>query len=298
MSLEISGVTVSGLMADPDIEALIAEYEAEAKSPELPPAAPQWQQYAALERAGVLDVITARHDGALIGFVSVLKANLPHYGGDVSVVESLFVSAAHRGTGAGRALIKAAECIASCNGPGLLITAPAGSALERVLPRLGFRHSNTVFAKGTAKALAIPSMGEGAIEAVSRLETAMAALPQARIATHHVLHGGCYTRTILMPAGTRLVGALVDIVTTLIVSGDCTVAIGDGQSQRLTGYHVLPAEGRRKQAFAAHADTHLTMVFATKAKTVAEAEDQFTAEAHKLMSRQPGSPNTLVVTGR
>jgi GNAT superfamily N-acetyltransferase len=281
MSLEISGVTVSGLMADPDIEALIAEYEAEAKSPELPPAAPQWQQYAALERAGVLDVITARHDGA-----------------DVSVVESLFVSAAHRGTGAGRALIKAAECIASCNGPGLLITAPAGSALERVLPRLGFRHSNTVFAKGTAKALAIPSMGEGAIEAVSRLETAMAALPQARIATHHVLHGGCYTRTILMPAGTRLVGALVDIVTTLIVSGDCTVAIGDGQSQRLTGYHVLPAEGRRKQAFAAHADTHLTMVFATKAKTVAEAEDQFTAEAHKLMSRQPGSPNTLVVTGR
>jgi hypothetical protein len=146
-------------------------------------------------------------------------------------------------------------------------------------------------------ALAIPRMNEGAIDLMGRLEAATALEPQAKIATHHVLHGGVYARTILIPAGTAIVGALVDIPTTLIVSGDCTVALGDGRTERLTGYHVLPASGRRKQAFFAHADTHLTMVFATSAKSVREAEDEFTAEAHKLMSRQPGHANTIVVTG-
>jgi hypothetical protein len=75
------------------------------------------------------------------------------------------------------------------------------------------------------------------------------------------------------------------------------VALGDGAAERLTGYHVLPASGRRKQAYVAHADTWLTMVFATSAQSVEEAEDEFTAEAHKLMSRQPGHANTVVVTG-
>jgi hypothetical protein len=75
------------------------------------------------------------------------------------------------------------------------------------------------------------------------------------------------------------------------------VALGDGLTERLTGYHVLPASGRRKQAYVAHADTWLTMVFATAAQSVEEAEDEFTAEAHKLMSRQPGHANTVIVTG-
>jgi hypothetical protein len=30
---------------------------------------------------------------------------------------------------------------------------------------------------------------------------------------------------------------------------------------------------------------------------VEAAEDEFTAEAHKLMSRQPGHANTVIVTG-
>jgi hypothetical protein len=141
-------------------------------------------------------------------------------------------------------------------------------------------------------------MLEDAIARVSLLEAFAAELPQVEIATHHVLHAGLYARTILIPAETTLTGALVDIPTTLIVCGDCTVALGGGLTERLTGHHVLAAQGHRKQAFFAHADTHLTMVFATKAKSVREAEDEFTAEAHKLMSRQPGHANTIVVTGR
>jgi hypothetical protein len=145
--------------------------------------------------------------------------------------------------------------------------------------------------------LAIPPMSALAIDLVSRAEAWAATQPQIEIATHHVLHAGLYARTIMIPAGTTLTGALVEIATTLIVCGDCTVALGDGHTERLTGYHVLPASGRRKQAFRAHADTYLTMTFATSAKTVREAEDQFTAEAHKLMSRQPGHANTVIVTG-
>lgn len=143
--LEVSAETVAALIADPDIGELVAEYEAEARSPELPTAQPQWAQYAALEGAGLLDIIAARENGKLIGFVSVLRSNLPHYGGPVSVVESLFVAVARRRTGAGRALIRAAEAVAARYSTGLLITAPAGSALEVVLPRMGYRHSNTVF---------------------------------------------------------------------------------------------------------------------------------------------------------
>ena len=146
-------------------------------------------------------------------------------------------------------------------------------------------------------ALAIPPMQDVAIDRVSRFEAVAATLPQVEIATHHVLHAGIYARTILVPAGTILTGALVDIATTIIVCGDCTVALGDGRSERLTGYHVLPASGRRKQAYVAHADTWLTMSFATSAKTVDEAEDEFTAEAHRLMSRQSGHLNTVIVTG-
>lgn len=148
-------------------------------------------------------------------------------------------------------------------------------------------------------ALAIASMDDAAIARIGRLEAASAArLPQVPIATHHVLHAGLYARTIMIPAGITITGALVDIATTLIVSGDCTVALGDGRTERLTGYHVLAASGRRKQAFRATTDTHLTMVFATSAKSVEAAEEEFTAEADKLISRQPGQANTIVVTRR
>lgn len=147
-SLEVAPVTVAALGSDPDIEALVAEYAAEASSPELPGVEPQWEQYAALERAGLLEIVAARAGGRLIGFISVLRAQLPHYGGPVSVVESIFVTAASRRTGAGPALIRAAEAIADRRGTALLISARAGSPLEALLPRLGYRHSNTVFVRG------------------------------------------------------------------------------------------------------------------------------------------------------
>lgn len=145
---------------------------------------------------------------------------------------------------------------------------------------------------------AIQAMSPAAIARVGELEARSATLPQVEIATHHVLQAGIYARTILVPADTLLTGALVEIETIVIVNGDCTVALGDGRTERLTGYHVLPADGGRKQAYLAHADTWLTMLFATSVTSVEAAEDAFTAEAHKLMSRQPGHANTVHLARR
>lgn len=152
-----------------------------------------------------------------------------------------------------------------------------------------------LFGSAMATLGAIPQMNEAAIASVGRLEAWAETQPQLKLTTHHVLHAGLYARTIMLPAGTQITGALVEIATTLIVCGDCTVALGEGRTARLTGYHVIPASGRRKQAFQAHADTYLTMTFATSAKTVEAAENEFTAEAHKLMSRKPGNINTVFI---
>ena len=140
----------------------------------------------------------------------------------------------------------------------------------------------------------IPAMSSQAIAKVAALEALLAQAPQVPIATHHVLHGGLYARTIRIPAGVILTGALIKLATVLVVSGHVSVAI-DGESVELAGYHVLPAAANRKQAFVAHADTDLTMIFPTTATSVEAAEDQFTDEADLLFSRQ--GENVVVITG-
>lgn len=131
----------------------------------------------------------------------------------------------------------------------------------------------------------LPMMTDDAIDKVRVFENCALQFPQVDIRTAHTFHAGIYARTIMIPAGTVLTGALIKIATVLIVSGDVTVYIGD-ETIDLYGYHVLSASAHRKQAFVAHTDTYLTMVFSTKATTVEEAEEEFTDEAHKLISRK------------
>ena len=69
----------------------------------------------------------------------------------------------------------------------------------------------------------------------------------------------------------------------LVVDGDCAVFIGE-ETIELRGYSVLPGSAGRKQAFLAHTDVSMTMLFPTQAKTVAQAEQEFTDEYELLMS--------------
>lgn len=142
----------------------------------------------------------------------------------------------------------------------------------------------------------IPPMSFSAIEKVRNLEVAVLKAPQIKIDTDHVIHAGVYARTIEMKAGTVLTGALIKIATTLIVNGHVVVYIG-GEPRELRGYHVIAAAAGRKQAFVAISDTNLTMIFATSAKSVVEAEDKFTDEGAQLFSRRADYKNTITITG-
>lgn len=140
-----------------------------------------------------------------------------------------------------------------------------------------------------------PAMSTADAEKVRRLESCLRDMVQVPIATTHHFHAGMYARTIRIPQGAVITGALIRIPTMLIVSGHVTVFIG-GDSIELRGYHVIPASAGRKQVFMAHADTDLTMLFPTSARTVEEAEAEFTDETELLMSRQQ-SGNLTINTG-
>lgn len=142
----------------------------------------------------------------------------------------------------------------------------------------------------------ITAMSEYAIDNVRRLEDVTVTMPQEDITTWHILHGDMYARTIKIPAGTLLTGALIKVPTLLIVNGDVTVYANETE-MRIVGHRILPASGNRKQAFIAHQDTDLTMIFTSMAGSIEEAEEEFTDEADRLMSRSEGAINFVTITG-
>lgn len=142
----------------------------------------------------------------------------------------------------------------------------------------------------------LPAMSLEGIEKVSRLESALLELPQNTLTTHHVIHGGMYSRTIMIPAGVVLTGALIKIPTMVIVSGDVTIYI-DGDALELHGYNVLPGSAGRKQVFVAETDTWVTMLFPTDKVTVPEIEAQFTDETDLLASNGELCKNIITITG-
>lgn len=141
----------------------------------------------------------------------------------------------------------------------------------------------------------LPSMSVQAIDAVRAFEARLKTLDQVKISTHHQIHAGVYTRTICIPKGAALAGVLIKIPTTLIVSGDASVFIGD-EEIRVSGFAVMPGSANRKQAFIAHEDTFLSMSFKTNARSVREAEEEFTDEGEQLFSRS-STTDVTIITG-
>lgn len=142
----------------------------------------------------------------------------------------------------------------------------------------------------------ILAMSAQAIGKVRQVETRTRDLPQVPIRTNHVIHAGIYSRTIMVPAGVFITGAEIKRSTMLNICGRVIVYI-DGKAAEFTGAHLLACSPGRKQAFLAIDDTHLTMSFATKARTIAEAEAEFTDEAELLISRHQPELNQTIITG-
>lgn len=139
-------------------------------------------------------------------------------------------------------------------------------------------------------------MTGNAIATVRRFEKAVQELPQVSVHTNHVLHGGMYARTIIIPAGVVLTGAHITIPTICITQGHLLIYT-EGVPLELKGYHVIPATAKRKTALYALEESMFTMLFPTAARTVEEAENQFTDEAGALSSRLIGSDNFIMATG-
>lgn len=146
----IAEITPDEFWAHPEVNGLINGYAAESHMEGLPPVNPDVQMYRALHQAGVLKVLAATAYGEIVGFAVVLISPVAHYSARMAVMESVYVSPAHRHGGTGWRLIKAAEAAAQEAGSaGLFISAPAGSTLTAVMAvnTAGYRHSNSVYYK-------------------------------------------------------------------------------------------------------------------------------------------------------
>ena len=135
----------------------------------------------------------------------------------------------------------------------------------------------------------------GIVQAIDTATDKLLTMPQLDLVTEHVLHGGMYARTIRLPEMYAMTGALIKIPTLLILHGRGEVFTDKGW-QEFNGYHVLAGSAGRKQAFKCWSAVEMTMIFPTKAKSVEEAEREFTYEHEKLMSRNSLS-DIVIVTG-
>ena len=108
---------------------------------------------------------------------------------------------------------------------------------------------------------------------------------QLDLETLNVLHAGVYARTIKIPAGVVITGALIKIPTVLLIHGSMKLTAGD-KCISVDGFACFKCPAGRKQIMVAKTDCFVTMIFATKAKKVREAEDEFTDEGDLLLSRK------------
>ncbi len=146
--LHIQPTTIAALEAASNIWSLLLEYAQESAAPDMVPPAIRAMDYKRLEALGVLHPISALLDGELIGYVTVLASEIPHYGRSIAITESIFVAKAHRKTGAGLKLLRAAEAKArELGSPVLLVSTPIDGDLAEVLPRVGYGEVGRTFLK-------------------------------------------------------------------------------------------------------------------------------------------------------
>jgi hypothetical protein len=142
---------------------------------------------------------------------------------------------------------------------------------------------------------AIPATTPEAMEIVNRVEAKMRSMPQIEVKTEHILHAGMYARTVRLGARVAIVSVLIKVPTVLTVNGRCKVFAGE-EWREFDGYQVIAAQAGRKMIYVTESPTEITMVFPSKAKTVEEAEREFTDEDNMLLSRQ-SSGDIVTITG-
>ena len=120
---------------------------------------------------------------------------------------------------------------------------------------------------------------------IDEYERILGQQPQVDLNTTHVLSGEIYSRTIFIPAGVSLVGAIHKKDHINIMVGDITVTTDTGM-KRLTGYNVFPTKAGIRRVGFAHQDTYWTSVIHTKETELEKIEEDITPDSHKLQTRK------------
>jgi GNAT superfamily N-acetyltransferase len=104
------------------------------------PLDPDWDAYADFESQGLFKIFTARHEGALVGYVSCfLHPDLHSKGLTSASFEILFVDKAHRNGVVGPKLIKFAEnCVKQDGADFCFISTTGRNSATKLMQRLGY----------------------------------------------------------------------------------------------------------------------------------------------------------------
>jgi hypothetical protein len=147
----IKQVNCEELAKDPKFTELIEEYADESAIAGMPRPNYQFGLYRMMEMAGDFHLLAAYVDDVLVGFLTLVINTVPHYGKRVASTESYFVTQSHRKGGPGLDLLRAAEWLSKANGAvAIMVSAPTGGKLARVMPRAKYKHTNEVFFKELA----------------------------------------------------------------------------------------------------------------------------------------------------
>lgn len=120
---------------------------------------------------------------------------------------------------------------------------------------------------------------------VRALECDLINLPQVDLLTAMLVHGKMCARTIFIPKGTVVTGALTNLDNICVVYGDISVTTSSG-TKRLTGFHVLPADKGFKRAVVALEDTHWVALHHTEHTSLSEIEKEMTDEFPLLLTNR------------
>jgi GNAT superfamily N-acetyltransferase len=147
----VKQVASDDLIHDKNFLELVKQYEAESRVDGIPEADLQFEMYKVLESMGKFFIFCAYIDDELVGFITVVCNVIPHNGKLFGAVESYFVFKDYRKSGAGFELLRAAERCAEDNGAvGIILSAPAGGKLSRVMRRSKYKLTHETFFKGFA----------------------------------------------------------------------------------------------------------------------------------------------------
>lgn len=141
----------------------------------------------------------------------------------------------------------------------------------------------------------LPPTTPEALEKVRAVDEKMRTMPQFEPRMEHLLHGGMYARTCRVNAGDAFTSVMIKVPTVLILNGKGQVFAGN-KWHFFDGYLVIPTAAMRHVIYVIEKPTEITMLFPSRAKSVEEAEDEFTDEGHKLLTRQQGN-GLVIITG-